>query len=494
MLAVVVGALALPGTAGAAYSDPLTTTTKQNLVWHATPAAALTALDNALPNVSLNTVVNDPSYAMTGCTGAEKAALPKAPAATKSLCWDADRAGSTTWVPQGITTSGDADDDGLWGADKIILSGWHSTDALGRYDDARIQAVNYDTPASAAHRMVYLAVPNSTGSTFSAAKAHMGGMAWYGDKIYVTAVGNTSTAIRVFSTKHILQLTDTTSNAIGRTSGGYAAYTYKYAMMQVGYYTYAGGTCSMAADTGVPCFSSISLDRSTSPATVVTTEYFSDQSLHGRLLPLPDGDGLPADLDRDGGVPQLGGQHAGRPVPRRQVVRRPQLGHDQRPALDPDDDAEHVGHVWLHRCLLGRPPGGADVRLVDGPGLVPVGVVDGGLHRAGPDVRAVGVRGAAVVAGGLSQRSSRAVPSAVTRYRTWRPERSRSTNPLSRSTPRCWETALGVTPRARARSVVVAGERSASRSPARARPSSRTVLPGGGRVPAVQIAPRPRAG
>lgn len=289
MLAVVAGALALPGTAGAAYSDPLTTTTKQNLVWHATPAAALTALDNALPNVSLNTVVNDPSYAMTGCTGAEKAALPKAPAATKSLCWDADRAGSTTWVPQGITTSGDADDDGLWGADKIILSGWHSTDALGRYDDARIQAVNYDTPASAAHRMVYLAVPNSTGSTFSAAKAHMGGMAWYGDKIYVTAVGNTSTAIRVFSTKHILQLTDTTSNAIGRTSGGYAAYTYKYAMMQVGYYTYAGGTCSMAADTGVPCFSSISLDRSTSPATVVTTEYFSDQSLHGRLYRFPMG-------------------------------------------------------------------------------------------------------------------------------------------------------------------------------------------------------------
>lgn len=289
VLAVVAGALAIPGTASAAYSDPLTTTAKQNLVWHATPAAALTALDSALPNVSLNTVVHDPSYTMTGCTGAEKAALPKAPAATKSLCWDAERAGSTTWVPQGITTSGDADDDGLWGADKIILSGWHSTDALGRYDDARIQAVDYDTPAAAAHRMMYLAVPNSTGSTFSAAKAHMGGMAWYGDKIYVTAVGNTSTAIRVFSTKHILQLTDTTSNAIGKTPGGYAAYTYKYAMMQVGYYSYAGGTCSMASDTGVPCFSSISLDRSTSPATVVTTEYFSDQSLHGRLYRFPMG-------------------------------------------------------------------------------------------------------------------------------------------------------------------------------------------------------------
>lgn len=283
VLAVAAGALAIPATAGAAYSDPLTATTKQNLVWHATPTAALTALDNALPNVSLNTVVNDPSYPTTGCTSAEKAALPKTPAATTAFCWDTDRANSATWVPQGITTSGDADDDGLWGADKIILSGWHSTDALGRYDDARIMAVNYDKPAAPTTRMVYLAVPTSTGSSFTAAKAHLGGMAWYGDKIYVTAVGNTSTAIRVFSTKHILQMTDTTSNAIGKTSGGYAAYTYKYAMMQIGYYTYAGGTCSMSSDAGVPCFSSMSLDRTTSPATVVTTEYFADQSLHGRL-------------------------------------------------------------------------------------------------------------------------------------------------------------------------------------------------------------------
>jgi hypothetical protein len=282
-VAGVVGALLVtPGVASAAYSDPLTTTTKQSLVWHATPATALTALDNALPNVSANTVVNDANYPMTGCTSAEKAALPRVPTASAAMCWDADRAESTSWVPQGITTSGDADDDGMWGADKIILSGWHGTEALGRYNDARIHFVNYNNPSAPAFRMVYLAVPNSTGSTFSSAKAHMGGMAWYGDKIYVSAVGNTSTAIRVFSTKHILQMTDSAS-AIGRTSGGYAAYGYKYAMMQVGYYTYSGGACDMDSDTGIPCFSSLSLDRSTSPASLVTTEYFSDQTLHGRL-------------------------------------------------------------------------------------------------------------------------------------------------------------------------------------------------------------------
>jgi len=282
-VAGVVGALLVaPGIANAAYSDPLTTTTKQSLVWHATPAAALTALDSALPNVSANTVVNDANYPMTGCTSAEKAALPLAPTATTAMCWDADRAGSTSWVPQSITTSGDADDDGLWGADKIILSGWHGTTTLGRYNDARIHFINYDNPSAPSFRMVYLAVPNSTGSTFTAAKAHMGGMAWYGDKIYVSAVGNTSTAIRVFSTTHILQMSDSAST-IGKTSAGYAAYGYKYAMMQVGYYTYASGTCDLSSDAGVPCFSSISLDRSTTPVSLVTTEYFSDQSLYGRL-------------------------------------------------------------------------------------------------------------------------------------------------------------------------------------------------------------------
>lgn len=43
----------------------------------------------------------------------------------------------------------------------------------------------------------------------------------------------------------------------------------------------------MASDTGVPCFSSLSLDRSTAPDSLVTTEYFSDQTMHGRLYRYP---------------------------------------------------------------------------------------------------------------------------------------------------------------------------------------------------------------
>lgn len=121
--ALTTAALASAAPAQAAYSDPLTATSAQSLVWHATPSAALSALDSALPNVSANDVVHDTDHSMAACDSGTSAALPIAPAAITALCWDTDRATSTAWVPQSITTSGDADGDGMWGADKILLSG-----------------------------------------------------------------------------------------------------------------------------------------------------------------------------------------------------------------------------------------------------------------------------------------------------------------------------------------------------------------------------------
>ena len=276
--------------AGAAYSDPLIplSAASYGLVWHATPTAAVAALDAALPNVGVSAVLASANHTMPACAGDAEGSLPIAPAATAALCWDAGDEASTTWTPQGLTPSGDADDDGAWGADKVILSGWHYAPDGSRYDDARVAFVDANDLNAADYRWVYLVTPNSTGSTFTAAKAHLGGMVWYGDKVLVSAVGNTSVAIRVFSMSHILRMTDS-SATIGRTGSGYAAYGYQYAMVQVGYYSYAGGTCDMGSDTAVPCFSSLSLDRSTSPDSLVTTEYFSDAGLSGRLIRYPFG-------------------------------------------------------------------------------------------------------------------------------------------------------------------------------------------------------------
>jgi hypothetical protein len=287
-----VGAL-LPGSpAQAAYADPLTPVSKLNLglTWHAESSSAISALDAAMPGpVGVTATLDSANRQMTGCNSEELAALPIAPTATVKWCFNTEDATSDVWAPQGLTSSGDADDDGAWGTKRAILSGWVFSDtASSRYNDARVGFIDYTNPAAPEYRWVYLVDPNSTGSDFSAAKTHIGGMIWYGDKLIVNAVGNGTVALRVFSMSHILETTSTAAD-IGKVSDGWAAYGYKYVMPQIGYYTYSSGACSMSSDTAVPCFSSISLDRSTSPDSLVTAEYFSDQAKAGRLIRYPFG-------------------------------------------------------------------------------------------------------------------------------------------------------------------------------------------------------------
>ncbi|WP_394830568.1 hypothetical protein LVJ94_29085 [Pendulispora rubella] len=272
--------------AHAAYADPLVqvSAARMSLTWKATPAAAIEALDKALPNVGVATVLDSANHAMTACNAEELAALPITPAATVKWCFDEGDATTLAWHPQGITTSGDADDDGSWGAKRAILSGWHFNhdSAPARSNDARVAFIDYTNPAAPAYRWVYLVLPNASGSDFSAAKTHIGGMIWYGDKLIVNAVGNGKVALRVFSMNHILQTTSAAAD-IGKVSDGWAAYGYQYVMPQIGEYAYEAN-CSMDSDRDIPCFSSISLDRSTSPDSLVAAEYFSDQTKRGRLI------------------------------------------------------------------------------------------------------------------------------------------------------------------------------------------------------------------
>lgn len=262
--------------AQAAYSDQLTAIPSAGfaLKYIATPAAALANLDAALPNVGVTQVLESSNHTMGSCDSNETASLPINPTATRSMCWDTGDDTTTAWNPQGITSSGDADDDGKWGVNSVLLTGWNFTDG-DRRNDARISFIDYNDPANPKYRWVYLVDPNDTGSNFTAAKAHVGGMIWYGDKLFVSAVGNTGTAIRVFSMSHILQMTDG-SASIGKNANGWSAYGYQYAMPEIGRYVYNAGTCTMDNNIGTPCFSSISLDRSTSPDSLVAAEYFDD--------------------------------------------------------------------------------------------------------------------------------------------------------------------------------------------------------------------------
>lgn len=265
--------------AQAAYSDPLTAiadTSGFGLTYVPTNGTNFTDLKAALPDRSVTQVLESANHSMRTCPSGGVGSLPINPIVTTSMCWAAGDYATTAWNPQGITSSGDADDDGAWGANKIILSGWNYYPAGERRNDARVAFIDYNDPANPRYRWVYL-VEATAGANFRAAEAHIGGMVWYGDKLFVSGEGGSDVAIRVFSmaTGDILQVNDG-ADTIGRTPNGWAAYGYQYIMPQIGYYRYTSGNCTMANNTGIPCFSSISLDRSTAPDSLVASEYFDD--------------------------------------------------------------------------------------------------------------------------------------------------------------------------------------------------------------------------
>lgn len=208
------------------------------------------------------------------CDAAETAALPVKPTATRAYCWNHEDATTTQWLPRSVTTSGDADDDGRWGPDRVVLSGWTHDDRRsgGPAADrglARIAFIDANDPARLAYRWVLLVAPSAGGKGFTAVRTGLSGMVWYQDKLFVTA----RDSLLVFDLHRILRA-NVDSPAIGRVRGGYAADGYRYVLPTVGSYRLTDGPCSTAGDRAVPCFSAISLDRTSTPDSLVAGEWF----------------------------------------------------------------------------------------------------------------------------------------------------------------------------------------------------------------------------
>ncbi|AVH55880.1 MULTISPECIES: hypothetical protein [Streptomyces] len=232
------------------------------------------------------------------CSTAERAALPVEPTATRAYCWDGGDARTRQWQPRSVTTSGDADDDGQWGEHRVILAGWthhgsrvaadrqavadhqavadrHAADdrqaAVPARDKglARIAVVDATDPAALTYRWVLLVAPRDGGKDFTAVRSGLGGMVWYQDKLIVTAAHGAG--LLVFDMHRILRA-DVNSAAVGRTGDGYSADGYQYVLPAIGSYAVPGGTCTADSFTAVPCFGSLSLDRTTVPDSLVATE------------------------------------------------------------------------------------------------------------------------------------------------------------------------------------------------------------------------------
>ncbi|MFF0780426.1 hypothetical protein [Streptomyces sp. NPDC003720] len=257
---------------------PLTSardTARLGLQEHLVPARDLRRLAASMGRpVGVNAVLDSADRTLrraADCAPDDRATLPVAPSAGRAYCWDRADAADTAWRPHSVTTSGDADDDGVWGAHRVILTGWTRTAAGGPAAGrglARVAFVDADDPARPVYRWVLLVVPVNGGRDYRGLSSTLSGMVWYQDKLLVTTRTGSSDALYVYDLDRI-QRTTADTPAIGRVHGGWSADGYRYVMPAVGSYRFAEGRCTAS---GPPCPATLSLDRGTAPDSLVAAE------------------------------------------------------------------------------------------------------------------------------------------------------------------------------------------------------------------------------
>jgi len=216
-------------------------------------------LDAALPNVSVAAVVDDANRTGSRC----------APAASNRLaafCWESGDNNVTYWIPQGVTTSADAYDVGTYEGRTVILVSWYYDGSPDK--GVRVSFVDWSNPSAPVYRHTLLVEPYTNGGNpdFRPVKIHAGGMFWYGYYLYVA---DTNNGFRVFDMRHIWRVSTGNESLVGRQSNGtYHAYNYKYVVPQAFRYTQSteGGYANVR-------FSFASLDRTSTPDSVVVGEY-----------------------------------------------------------------------------------------------------------------------------------------------------------------------------------------------------------------------------
>ncbi|WP_200309188.1 hypothetical protein [Streptomyces adelaidensis] len=252
-----------------------------------------TALDNLTTemggSVGVEDVLTSANHVMrdeSDCYATEKASLPVEPAVSRAYCWDPADAANAKWLPRSVATSRN---------NQVILSGWtHAGDdgsgVTGEEGLARVAFVDARDPGNLKYRWVLLVMPQADGKGFEAVRSRLGGMVWYEDKLIVTAQGAESTGRRddslyVFDLGRLLRADVTDSDAIGEVEDGWSAHHYRYAMPAIASYTPAsGGSCDARDNEGVPCFGSLTLDRTSTPPSVVANEWFGpSREQHARI-------------------------------------------------------------------------------------------------------------------------------------------------------------------------------------------------------------------
>lgn len=248
---------ATDATAHAASYEPFNVTkfklTKHGLGRAAYGRVAAVARNN--PRVSVKRVVQDGNRKVRSLSGAH--AVSGVPGVTGGFRWNSGDDNVSYWIPQGITGSADATDNGFVGGHRVLLASWYSTNGKG----VRVSFVKSDSLSKATYRHVLLVTPRSNGS-YGLVGIHAGGIAWYKHFLYVA---DTYHGVRVFDTNRLLSVPK------GRRG---ASLSYKYILPQVGHYELSGKKMH---------FSYVAIDREGSAPRILAGEY-RDRKAGGRLV------------------------------------------------------------------------------------------------------------------------------------------------------------------------------------------------------------------
>ena len=178
---------------------------------HLAPLSAIMKEAGNIVNVS--DAFADGNHVMTG--------------SASKLAWESksgyDDFKTKKWVPQGISSSADATDEGTYdGVDGWMVS-WHR-------DDDKSVRISFVDRASKKYRNALLVYPEAD-DNFREVPVHAGGIVWYGDTLWVV---DTKNGIRVFDLSNIWHVGS--GDGVGKKAdGGYSAAGYKYVIPQIRY-------------------------------------------------------------------------------------------------------------------------------------------------------------------------------------------------------------------------------------------------------------------
>ncbi|MFL6074422.1 MAG: hypothetical protein ACJ73S_13595 [Mycobacteriales bacterium] len=252
-----------------------------------TAASLITRLegDPRIHRVSLSTVVTTASPGHTGTWPLCHTTYLDPAYSPSGFCWDSTDDTTSTWAPQGVTGSGDADASGLVGGRRLVAASWHGPDDTY----ARVSIADYSKPSAGVlyhHLLLVKPTVDSAGNpTFTQAADHADGLMWYGDKLFLA----TGRRLEVYSLDHIwaTQTSGTDAGEVGLYPGGAYARWHAWALPMIGYYlTTPSASTGCVERTGTtPCLNSISLAPSRD--SFVTAEFHQPNEGGGRVIRWP---------------------------------------------------------------------------------------------------------------------------------------------------------------------------------------------------------------